>query len=55
MANFIAIADIAAGLPFLKAILLKKSDKCVSLRLPIAFTDCRSPIFNLLLPLSVIA
>ena len=53
-ASFLAVADIAAGRPLLKHTLLKKLDKCVSLRFPIALAALRNAIFNRLLPLAIL-
>lgn len=52
--SFLAVADTAACLPFLKAIFLKKSDKWVSFKLPMALAAWRSAIFSLLLPLGTL-
>ncbi len=52
--NFLAVALTAACLPFRNATLLKKSDKCVSFRLPIALAFCLKAIFNRLLPLGIL-
>src|SRR5689334_4882928 len=49
-ASFLAVALMADTLPFLKLIRLKKSDKGVSFKLPIALAALRNAIFNLLLP-----
>src|SRR5680860_1064967 len=49
-ASFLAVALTAECLPLLNATRLKKSERCVSLRLPIAFAACRRAIFNRLLP-----
>src|SRR5665811_1329421 len=49
-ASFLAVALTAECLPFLNATLLKKSERCVSFRFPIALAACRSAIFNRLLP-----
>src|SRR5680860_218574 len=49
-ASFLAVALTAECLPFLNATLLKKSERCVSFRLPIALAACLRAIFNRLLP-----
>ena len=51
-ASFRAVALTATVRPFLKAIRLKKSDKCVSFKLPIALAEFRKAIFSRLLPLA---
>src|SRR5918996_50544 len=53
-ASFLAVALIAAGLPFLKLIRLKKLDNGVSFKFPIALAALRNAIFNLLLPLGIL-
>ena len=53
-ASFLAVAEIATDLPFLKATRLKKLDKWVSLRLPIALAACLKAILSLLLPFGVL-
>src|SRR4030067_2356561 len=52
--NFLAVALTAVALPFLYATLLKKSERCVSFKLPIALAECRSAILRRLLPLGVL-
>jgi hypothetical protein len=52
--SFLAVADIADIRPFRKAMRLKKLDKAVSLRLPIALVEFLSAIFNRLLPLGIL-
>ena len=52
-ASFRAVALTATVRPFLKETRLKKSDKCVSFKLPIAFEAFRNAIFSRLLPLGV--
>src|SRR5258705_10536240 len=49
-ANFLAVALTAAVLPFLYNTFLKKSDKWVSFKLPMALAAFLSAIFNRLLP-----
>lgn len=44
----------AECLPFLNATLLKKSERWVSFKFPIALAACLSAIFNLLLPLGTL-
>src|SRR4051794_1585229 len=53
-ASFLAAALTAAVLPFRYNTFLKKSDRCVSFRLPIALAALRNAIFNLLLPLGTL-
>ncbi len=53
-ASFLAVADMAEHLPFLKAIRLKKFESEVSFKLPIALAAFRKAIFSLLLPLGIL-
>ncbi len=45
-ANFLAVAEIAEVLPFLKAIRLKKLERAVSFKLPTTLAACLRAIFN---------
>src|SRR3954452_14566724 len=53
-ASFLAVALTAAVLPLRYNTFLKKSDRCVSFKLPIALAALRKAIFNLLLPLGTL-
>src|SRR5688572_14300519 len=53
MASFLAVAEIAAGLPFLKQILLKKLVRWLSFKFPTTLAACRRAILSRLLPLGV--
>src|SRR5450432_3583752 len=53
-ASLRAVALTAAVLPLRYATLLKKSDRCVSFKLPIAFAALRNAIFSRLLPLGTL-
>ena len=53
-ASFLAVADMAAFLPFLNAIFLKKLDRAVSFKLPITLAAFRKAIFKRLLPLGIL-
>ena len=50
-ASFLAVAEMAAGLPFLNAMRLKKLDGAVSFKFPIALAAFLNAIFKRLLPL----
>ncbi len=53
-ASFLTVALTAACRPFRNAIRLKKLDKWVSFKFPMAFTECRKAIFSRLLPLGIL-
>ena len=53
-ASFLGVAVTAVALAFLYATLLKKSDRWVSLKLPIALATWRKAILSLLLPLGIL-
>src|SRR5215471_11078588 len=53
-ASFLAVALTADVLPFLYSTFLKKSDRCVSFKLPMAFAAFLSAIFSRLLPLGTL-
>ena len=53
-ASFRAVALTATVRPFLKETRLKKSDKCVSFKLPIAFAAFLSAILSRLLPFGIL-
>lgn len=53
-ANFLAVAEIAEVLPFLKAIRLKKLERAVSFKLPTTLAACLRAIFNRLLPFGIL-
>ena len=54
MASFLAVADMAAALPLRKEIRLKKLERCVSFKFPMALAALRKAIFKRLLPLGIL-
>ena len=52
--NFLAVAVTGVALPFLYAILLKKSDRCVFFIFPMALAACLKAILRRLLPFGVL-
>jgi hypothetical protein len=53
-ANFLAVADMADVLPLRAEILLKKFERLVSLKFPIAFAALRRAIFKRFDPLGIL-
>src|SRR5438874_110372 len=53
-ASFLAVALMAAALPFLKLMRLKKFESDVFFKFPIALAALRSAILSLLLPLGIV-
>src|SRR5664279_4024601 len=53
-ASFLAVAEIAAGLPFLNAIRLKKLERAVSFKFPMALAAFLKAIFKRLLPFGIL-